>query len=202
MKRIIITESQYNSILVKEDVYLHPNDGAESPDNAYGTQISVDVPETDNVTTADTVKRHKRGWLSPKGFIPSLEESQQRDNAQNSGLGTIADMKVQSAAQNGGKMVNNLNREIQSNQKGVRNNTLEVRASRLRAQKENDPVTYAKNGGKATEKAINQQLVKNKAAGAAMPESNDGGNSKPFTLPTETSKGGSKKPENNIYYFS
>ena len=93
-------------------------------------------------------------------------------------------------------MVKNLNAEVQSNTRGSRNNTNQVRASRLRDQKENDPATFAKYGGDATLKALERQTKVNSDKNKATEEDTV------QTLPTASSgKKKGKSSEPTVYYF-
>ena len=77
-----------------------------------------------------------------------LAEGDELDNAKTSGYGKKNDMFINSVSKNlGGKMVSNLNAEINSNKGGSRNNTNQVRVSRKKKKKKEDPATFQKNGG-------------------------------------------------------
>ena len=69
----------------------------------------------------------------------------------NSGFGKNNDDYINHTANaNGGKMASNIAGEINSNKKGSRNNTNQVRVSRMEDYKQNDPELFAKNGGEKT----------------------------------------------------
>ena len=210
MRKIRITESQWKAILESEFGYpLDLKSGPVTKDNTAGVEVAADPLDVDVEkdseygisTTTDNISRKK---MRPAQFgIRTarvaggyrLEEGRELDNMQNSGFGKKADAQIAQAASNGGgKMVTNINNEINSTTRGSRNNTNQVRASRLRDQKENDPVTFAKNGGDATLKAVERQTQVNSAKNAATE-----------TAPkTTTSTGSSKKgksSEPTIYYF-
>ena len=210
MRKIRITESQWKAILESEFGYpLDLKSGPVTKDNTAGVEVAADPLDVDVEkdseygisTTTDNISRKK---MRPAQFgIRTarvaggyrLEEGRELDNMQNSGFGKNADAQIAQAASNGGgKMVTNINNEINSTTRGSRNNTNQVRASRLRDQKENDPVTFAKNGGDATLKAVERQTQVNSVKNAATE-----------TAPkATTSTGGSKKgksSEPTIYYF-
>ena len=151
MRKIRITESQLKTILESELGYpLDLRSGPVTKDNTAGVEVTsdpldVDV-DTDSqygiATTTDNISKKK---MRPAQFgIRTarvaggyrLEEGRELDNMQSSGFGKKADAQISQAASNGGgKMVKNLNAEVQSNTRGSRNNTNQVRASRLRDQK-------------------------------------------------------------------
>ena len=212
MRKIRITESQLKTILESELGY--PLDLRSDPvtkDNTAGVEVTsdpldVDV-DTDSqygiATTTDNISKKK---MRPAQFgIRTarvaggyrLEEGRELDNMQSSGFGKKADAQISQAASNGGgKMVKNLNAEVQSNTRGSRNNTNQVRASRLRDQKENDPATFAKNGGDATLKALERQTKVNSDKNKATEEDTV------QTLPTASSgKKKGKSSEPTVYYF-
>ena len=98
----------------------------------------------------------------------------------------------------GGKMVKNVSAEISSNKGGTRNNTNQVRISRMEDQKVNDPAAYAKNGGDATLKILKSQVKKTSAIHNAVHGEDE---KKTNVNPNVTSKTSEKKPNNGIIYF-
>ena len=65
---------------------------------------------------------------------------------------------AQSTDKNAGKMLKNISNDIQNG--GARNNTNQVRLSRLKDQKQNDPAAFARNGGEQTMKALKNSTRK------------------------------------------
>ena len=161
MRRVIFTESQINTILMSESAYpldIKGDDGRPDNFTEYETVVNNayvgtgDDVNTD-VTTSDQIKRCKKGWFGLHTTTNDyrLAEGDELDNAKTSGYGKKNDMFINSVSKNlGGKMVSNLNAEINSNKGGSRNNTNQVRVSRMEKQKKEDPVTFQKNGGQKT----------------------------------------------------
>jgi len=167
MKKIHITESQWKHIMESECGYpldLKSDDG--KPDNFTETEIAINNTDKDapnDVTTSDAVKRSKEGWFGMNRYpaMHRLPESRELDNVENSGFGSKNDAYINSAAKkNGGKMVSNIAGEINSDKRGSRNNTNQVRISRMEDYKQNNPNLYLKNGGDKTLNALKNQTKK------------------------------------------
>lgn len=182
MRKVIFTEEQIKKI-VGEDVadYLNNIDNAgEVPDNAYGTEVfvnNVDKDSEDNVTTTDRVARHKNrsnsgGRLFARSrTFESVNESS-FDDTRTRNFGKNAKENILNGAGEGaGKMLNNLANDI--NNGGTRNNTNQVRLSRLRKQAKEDPITFMKNGGKQTLKALEDSVEKEQSKQSTMSPSLD-----------------------------
>lgn len=182
MRKVIFTEEQIKKI-VGEDVadYLNNIDNAgEVPDNAYGTEVfvnNVDKDSEDNVTTTDRVARHKNrsnsgGRLFARSrTFESVNESS-FDDTRTRNFGKNAKENILNGAGEGaGKMLNNLANDI--NNGGTRNNTNQVRLSRLRKQAKEDPITFMKNGGKQTLKALEDSVGKEQSKQSTMSPSLD-----------------------------
>lgn len=165
MRRVIFTESQINEILQAESAYpldIKGDDGR--PDNSSGYEIAVnntDRDATNDVTTSDSIKRAKKGWYLRSTLANHfrLAEGDELDNMKTSGYGQKNDAFISNVAKNGGgKMVSNLNAEIQSDTDSSRNNTNQVRVSRLEAQKKKNPAVFQKNGGEKTLNILKNQI--------------------------------------------
>ena len=182
MRKVIFTEEQIKKI-VGEDVadYFNNIDNAgEVPDNAYGTEVfvnNVDKDSEDNVTTTDRIARHKNrsnsgGRLFARSrTFESVNESS-FDDTRTRNFGKNAKENILNGAGEGaGKMLNNLANDI--NNGGTRNNTNQVRLSRLRKQAKEDPVTFMKNGGKQTLKALEDSVGKEQSKQSTMSPSLD-----------------------------
>lgn len=207
MRKIRITESQLKTILESIGYPLNVDDGNEEPENFMGSEVAVnniDPDAPDDVTTTDNVakKRSRKGWFGIYGYKSpmshfTVRESENLDNRQSSGYGKKSDAFIQATANNGGgKMVNNLNAEVQSDTRGSRNNTNQVRISRMEKAKTDDPATFVKNGGEQTLKILKSQTKK--TSGTFSKEKSE----TTITPPTDGGTGGSKKKtQQTIYYF-
>lgn len=185
MRKVIFTEEQIKKI-VGEDVadYLNNVDiAAEIPGNAYGTEVSTDLnPDTaqnpkKKIPTTDKISRHKNrsnsgGRLFARSrTFESVNESS-FDDTRTRNFGKNAKENILNGAGEGaGKMLNNLANDI--NNGGTRNNTNQVRLSRLRKQAKEDPVTFMKNGGKQTLKALEDSVGKEQSKQSTMSPSLD-----------------------------
>lgn len=207
MRKIRITESQLETILEYEGTYpLNVKGDDGRPDNFMGNEVAVDNTDddaTNDVTTTDNVsrKRSRRGWFGIFGYRSpnlhfSLRESENLDGRQNSGYGMKNDAFIQNMSNNGGgKMVNNLNNEIQSKTRGSKNNTNQKRIERLEDQKTEDPVTFAMNGGNKTLNILKHQVKKTS-------DSFSKDDSKTTIEPTDGGLSTSKKEtKKQVYYF-
>lgn len=208
MRKIRITESQWKTIVESELGYpLDTTEDNPTPDNAAGVEVSPDikgkcVPDSVS-TTADkySEKRAKRQWFGINTSYGRgayrMEESRELDNVQNSGYGAKSDAQINSIASNGGgKMAANISMEVNSNKRGSRNNTNQVRISRMEDAKKNDPATYQKNGGDRMLKILKTQVKKN----------SDVANSKESGVKTQNNaiqagESGKNKEHNGVYYF-
>jgi len=203
--RIIITESQLKYILKEECYPLNIKDGTDIPDNIYGTQVAVnnlDKDASDDVTITDNPS-HKRA-MSNRLFARSRNvcEAEFDDNrSQNFGKNEKSNI-ISTANNSGGKMVSNLANDIQNG--GARNNTNQVRASRLKAQKKNDPITFIKNGGNETLNALKSSTTKESNKNA-LTNVNSVQSNPMMQVPNQnkgTGKGHSHgENEGNIYYY-
>ena len=209
MRRVIFTESQINTILMSESAYpldIKGDDGR--PDNfteyetvANNAYVGTGDDVNTDVTTSDQIKRCKKGWFGLHTTTNDyrLAEGDELDNAKTSGYGKKNDAFINSVSKNlGGKMVSNLSAEINSNKGGSRNNTNQVRASRMEKQKKEDPVTFQKNGGQKTLNVLKNQVklksTEHKAKTAGLPKK------------VSNTPDANHKPENHhgnsIYYFN
>lgn len=210
MRRVIFTETQLNEILQAESAYpldIKGDDG--KPDNSSGYEVAVNnttVNDTtpnpkSNVTIGDRIagrkSRKKKFGLSSPSY-GRIAEGDALDNMKTSGYGQKSDEFISKvASNNGGKMVSNLNAEIKSNTDASRNNTNQVRVSRMEAQKKNDPVTFQKNGGERTLKILKNQVNLKSGEHKAMTAGQ--------VRKTDNTPNANKTPESHhndsVYYF-
>ena len=203
MKKIRITESQLKCILESECGYpldLKSDDG--KPDNFTEYEVAVNNIDNDapsDVTIPDAIKRSKEGWFGMNRYpsMHRLPESAELDNMQNSGYGIKSDNYLNNAAKNsGGKMVSNISNEINSNTRGSRNNTNQVRVSRMENYKKNNPELFAKNGGEETLNILKGQTKK---------QANSYNSKHSTDIRTQNATPGAQlnfdKGENGAYYF-
>ena len=209
MRKIRITESQWKTIVESELGYpLDTTEDNPVPDNAAGIEVGSDikgkyVPDS-MPTTADkySTNRTKRQWFGINTSYGRgayrMEEGKELDNAQNSGYGVKADAQINSIASNGGgKMAVNVSAEVNSNTRGSRNNTNQVRISRMEDAKKNDPATYQKNGGDRMLSILKSQVKKNSDKANASNERKTEDSITPQTGTTEKKN----KQNNGVYYF-
>lgn len=154
MRKIHITESQWKALLESECSYpLNVKGDDGRPDNFTEYEVATDNTDKDaplDVTISDTLKRSKEGWFGMNRYpaMSRLPESEELDNVENSGFGEKSDKYINNVANAGnGKMVNNVANEINSNTRGSRNNTNQVRLSRLEKYRTTNPELFKKNGG-------------------------------------------------------
>lgn len=159
MRKIRITESQLKAILEYEGTAYPLDTKADDgkPANFCGDEIAVNNLDPDapnDVTTTDNVskKRARRAQFGINTARVSgayrLEEGKELDNKQSSGFGMKYDALINNKAENGGgKMINNVANEINSDTRGTRNNTNQVRISRMEDDKVNNPQRFQQNGG-------------------------------------------------------
>lgn len=201
MKRILITESQLKKILANESYPLEIKSDDGRPDNFTEYETAVDNTDKDaplDVTIGDAIKRSKEGWFGMNRYpaMARIAEGEELDNAQNSGYGLKGDAYIENTANAGkGKMAANINAEVKSNTRGSRNNTNEVRASRMREYKKSNPALFKKNGGDRMLQILDTQTDKqastHKNAHSGKIRKND----------TTPNAFGSKTGENGAYYF-
>lgn len=204
MKKVIFTEAQIRKYLNEEmgDYLDSVKNAGEIPGNAYGTEVFANNLDSDaqtDVTTTDGFmqKRSKSNRL----FARSRQcEGRELDNMKTSGFGNKIDNTINQLSNAGGKMINNINNEIQSDKDGMRNNTQEVRLSRMKEYEKNNPNLYQKNGGDFTVK----QLEKNVANNSASHQAQVGEKRKTEAIPTITNGEKTHKHSNNdnVYYYS
>ena len=170
MRKIHITESQWKKILMAESAYpLDVKNDDGKPDNFTEYEIAVnnnDKDASNSVTIADKISKDetKPGWFGMNRYpaMQRLPESEELDNVKNSGFGVNNDKVINTAAaSNGGKMVSNISNEINSKKKGSRNNTNQVRVSRMETYKKTNPELFVKNGGQETLDILKSQTKKN-----------------------------------------
>lgn len=202
MRKIRITESQYNKILESELGYpLDVKGDDEKPANFTGYEVAVDNTYNgapDDVTTTDTVstKRSRRGWFGMNRWpaMHRLPEGRELDNRQNSGFGMKYDAQIAAKANNGGgEMVKNVHDEIQSGTRGSRNNTNQVRISRMEDDKVNNPENFKKNGGEEMLNILKSQTSKTSTAHKAQHAGERSG---------QSAKDKPKTENNGVYYFT
>lgn len=211
MKKVLFTESQLKAIL-GEDVggYLRTSDVAEKPDNAHLQQVFVNNADVDtedefdnNVTVSDKIARRmsNRNRLFPKRTRCFEEKSHTLDNMRNTGYGQKYNERISNTASNGGgKMINNLNDEVQS-KTGSRNNTNQVRLSRLKDQKKSDPLNYLRNGGKETENILRDQITKQSHKNELVNRVNASMGLENTENEWKNSKKNSTDNGSNVYYY-
>ena len=174
------------------------------PDNFTEYEVAVnntDNDAPDNVTIGDKIGKEetKPGWFGMNRYpaMHRLPESAELDNAKNSGFGINNDKFINNIADsNGGKMVSNISGEINSKKRGSRNNTNQVRASRMEKYKETDPELFIKNGGQKTLDLLKSQTKKNSDSHRAKHATDTRIQS---TLPGDNINYG--KENNGAYYF-
>ena len=208
MRRVIFTESQIKSLIEGNEpgypLNLKNDDG--KPDNFTEYENPVNNTDKDapnDVTIGDGTygQRRKKGWfMRSTTSRQGVYEGAELDNMKTSGYGDKNNAFIASTAKNkGGKMVSNLNAEINSNTGGSRNNTNQVRKSRLEAQKKNDPATFNKNGGEKTLQILKNETNKKGAEHKAV------ANNKQTTgtpIPNAGKNTKSHHSDSPIYYFS
>lgn len=204
MRKIRITEAQFRKIWESEMGYpldTKADDG--KPDNFTGDEVAVNNIDRDapnDVTTSGTIKRSKEGWFGMNRYpaFYRIPESRELDDKEVSGFGKNSDAAINSiASNNGGKMLHNLANEINSDKRGVRNNTLQVRISRMEDDKVNNPEHFQKNGGEEVLKRMKSQVNKTSAA-------NNASNSLPQTKntnPNVSSDTHGDGSSNGVIYF-
>ena len=205
MRRVIFTESQINEILQAESAYPLDIKGDDGRSDNF-TELETAVNNTDkdistNVTTSDNIKRCKKGWYlrSTLSNHYRLSEGDELDNMKTSGYGQKNDQFISKvAANNGGKMVSNLNAEIQSNKDASRNNTNQVRVSRLETQKKKDPATFQKNGGQRTLNILKNEVK----AKSGQHSANVAGQPRKENLTPNASKAPESHHGPTAYYFN
>ena len=204
MKKIHITESQWKKILMAESAYpldVKSDDG--KPDNFMGNEIAIsntdkEAPNSD-VMTGEAFKRSKEGWFGMNRYpsMHRLPESAELDNMENSGFGIKNDNFINNTAKsNGGKMATNISGEINSNKEGSRNNTNQVRISRMEQYKNGNPELFAKNGGDKMLNILKNQTGKQKNSYAAKHATDT---RQVSTMPGDNVNYG--KGENGAYFF-
>lgn len=209
MRKVIFTEEQIKRILGEDAAdYLNNLDvAAEVPDNAYGTQVfvnNVDKDAEDNVTTTDKISRHKNrsnsgGRLFARSrTFESVNESTFDDNRTKNFGKSAKENILKGSGKGAGKMLNNLANDIENG--GTRNNTNQVRLSRLRKQEKEDPLTFAKNGGKETLKALEDSVRKETSKQTTFPQNNKGIESITPNSMSGTGPGHHSNKE-TIYYY-
>lgn len=205
MRRVIFTESQVNKILQAESAYpldIKGDDGRPDNFSEYETAVdNTDKDATNDVTTSDSIKRAKKGWYLRSTLANHfrLAEGDELDNMKTSGYGQKNDAFISNTAKNGGgKMVSNLNAEIKSNTDASRNNTNQVRVSRLETQKKKDPALFQKNGGERTLNILKNQIKVKSGQHSAQTAGR--------TRKTDNMPNASKRPESHSkqtpYYFA
>ena len=203
MRKIHITESQWKKILMQESAYpLDLKSDDEKPDNFTEYEVAVSNNDQDapsDVMTGDAYKRSKEGWFGMNRYpaMHRLPESAELYNVENSGFGVKNDEYINNTANsNGGKMVSNISLEINSNKRGSRNNTNQVRISRMENYKKNDPDLFIKNGGDKTLDILKSQTKKQAGAHKAKHASD---------IRTQSTQPGDNvnygKENNGAYYF-
>lgn len=208
MRKIHITESQWKTILLNEMAYpLDAKNDDGKPANFTEYEIAIDNTDTEddapegNVTIPDTIKRSKGGYAfgninSYHSEMHRLPESKELDNVKNSGFGVNNDKYINNSAQKGGKMIANISNEINSKKTGSRNNTNQVRISRMETYKTSNPELFAKNGGQKALDILKSQTKKASTSHAAKHSSDI------KTKNTDTVDGITNvNTENGAYYF-
>lgn len=203
MKKVIFTEAQIRKYLNEEmgDYLDSVKNAAEIPGNAYGNEVFVNNlggdTNTDVTTTDGFMQKRSKG---NRLFARSRQcEGQELDNMKSSGFGNKINNTISQLSDNGGKMINNINNEIQSDKDGMRNNTQEVRLSRMKNYKENNPALYQENGGDFMVKQLENNIKGNSTSHKAQ----TGGKRKVNTTPAPTTNNTNQHSKNdNIYYYS
>lgn len=172
MRKIRITEAQLKTILEQECGYplnMKGDDG--KPDIFMGDEVAVNNIDKDapnDVTISDTMSknRSKAGWFGMNRWpaMHRLPEGEELDDKQTSGFGEKSDNFIHDVANSGGgKMAANVSNEINSDTRGTRNNTNQVRISRMERDKAANPENFQKNGGDKMLKILKNQVKKNSA---------------------------------------
>lgn len=201
----MFTEKQMERILGEDlDIFLNKSsegDG-EINGNAFGNEVfsnlgnaDDDVPNSD-VTDADALSQKLAGGHPFSTRKRRVYESNFDDERSN----MFGRNEKQQISTFNGKMAKNLSKELNGEKSAPRQNTLEVRASRLKQQKKSDPVTYAKNGGKQMEKALKSATNKMKAKHGVAQEIKDNSMQQMPNANKGTGKGHHSEQE-NVYYY-
>ena len=206
MRKVIFTEEQLRRI-IGEDVngfVLDVSDGSEAPDNAYGTQVFSDYPDKDvetDVTTTDNFSRKKNRvnrLFARSRTYESINESNFDDAVgQNFGKNEKETIMAQGNSENSGKMLKNISNDIANG--GTRNNTNQVRISRLKQQKKDDPAMFARNGGDKTLKALKSATRKVSTTNSTAQTDR---NANPLTITPDAGNGtGNGHHNDNVIYY-
>ena len=204
MRKILITEAQLKKILAMEEIGypLDTKSDDEKPDNFALTDVAVDNTDPDapnDVTDLDNFSMHRtpETWFGMgryTGAMYRLPESEELDNAKNSGFGVNNDAYISATANAGkGKMAANINAEVQSDKKGSRNNTNQVRANRMRQYKQTNPALYQKNGGDKMLDILDNQTRKQSSANKSKHNAD--------IRTQDTTPNAFKNGKNGAYYF-
>ncbi len=165
MRHFYLTEKQFDFLMKEGDCYLDTtDDGTNAPIDSIkynGSEVTASPAYSDNAVTTDKVMHSRvsgHPWLRRSyGMNEELDDEK-----------AFLDKKAQRyLSQMDGKMANNISSEMKKN--GSRLNTTEVRLNRLKQQKNNDPLTFAKNGGEATVRAL--ETIKKRQRTAAKKHS-------------------------------
>lgn len=198
MRKIRITESQYNKILESELGYpIDVKGDDEKPANFTGDEVAINNIDRDapnDVTT--NIYRSRRGWFGMNRWpaMHRLPEGKELDNRQNSGFGMKYDTQIAAKANDGGgKMIKNVHAEIQSDTRGSRNNTNQVRISRMEDDKVNNPENFKKNGGEEMLNILKSQTSKTSTAHKTQHAGERSG---------QSAKDKPKTENNGVYYFT
>lgn len=202
MRKIRITEKQLLHILKETSYPLDLSTSSDMPCNASGVEVAVNNmdKDADNDVTITDNPSHKRA-LSNRLFARSRNicESNFDDN-RNQNFGKNEKENIKKVANtNGGKMVKNLANDIENG--GARNNTNQVRISRLEKQKKKDPVAFNNNGGAKVLNALKSSTKKECNRNASEPKQLN--NSMDMQLKPLNNKTENHHSENegNIYYY-
>ena len=194
MRKIFITESQFQNLMKEIDGYLDKNDmGTDVPQDSMGfngNEITGKDPESNTVPVGDKIA-HSRVSGNPLARRSFMAE----DNVDNQRA--YVGKKAQDMLPNlNGKMAQNIAREL--NNGGSKNNTTKKRMDRLEQEKKKNPQVFAQNGGdemiKSLKSLYNMQRNSARTLNKAMkPQMVD------FKQPSQATGKGHHK-ENPVYY--
>ena len=104
---------------------------------------------------------------------------------------------AQGNSENSGKMLKNISNDIANG--GTRNNTNQVRISRLKQQKKDDPAMFARNGGDKTLKALKSATRKVSTTNSTAQTDR---NANPLTITPDAGNGtGNGHHNDNVIYY-
>lgn len=194
MKNIIITESQLLKLVNEGSCYLDKNDtGTDTPSDSIkfnGGEITGKDPDADVNPIGDKIAKTKVSLnpLARRSFVTENDI----DN-QTAYIGKKTQQQIQNLS---GKMAKNISQRMKG--KGQRLNTTEVEISRMEKAKKEDPITFEKNGGDATLKALESAKNRQRNSNKQLTQINK--NINQMAQPFANKEGKGHHNKTNIYY--